>query len=281
VLSQEYLINFAKKSVPSFKWVIGAAAVLALAATVLQWGVKPLALGFLAVFLLVLAVALVVLQWIARLKPAQSSRLAVAMAWAFMLLLVAVPALALTSAATDWPWPLKTAISRAINPGPERLAIVPAAAPAMTFVPELTFEGQDLERIQYDFMTGVTPAGRPDELLTLTKAEFGLINGKEHGWRAVFQYRNTGSQGVPLSAEAKFFTLRNNRGDTVTPVDFQGPPLAQVVGAGQTRDLAVTFATTAWHRKDSGVRELYFEVINFTPLARAGWKVRPPVAAGG
>jgi hypothetical protein len=111
MLNQESLVAAAKRIVPSFKWAVAAAALLALSATVIRWGLNLPTLFLVAGVLLVVAVAFIVLQWVSKLDTKKASVMAAFMAWSSLLFLVVALALVLTSAAFDRPWTLKTMIN--------------------------------------------------------------------------------------------------------------------------------------------------------------------------
>ncbi|HYC70658.1 MAG TPA: hypothetical protein VEB66_05590 [Opitutaceae bacterium] len=275
MFTKQELINYAQKSVPSFKWVSGAAALLAMAAVVLEWGVNVGALALVGLILLAFAIALLGLKAITRLKPGQTSVIAVFMTWAFMLTMVAFLAMGVSSAAIDRPWPARTAIARLFEPPPDpdthgsRRRDPPPPDPS------------GVARIQYDFLSTYANLARPDEILRLAEAELVELAGGQAGLRATFEFTNTWDNHLVFSPEAKFFVLRNNRGDLKRPHAFDSPPVGHVLGLNQSRTVTVTFEVTDWLRKDSGVTEVYFEAIKFTPFARAGWKFRLPRAAAG
>lgn len=282
VITPEFLVNTAKKSVPSFRWVVAAAATLALAATVLQWGASLQSLVVAAAVLLFGAVALMTLQWIAKLKPKDSSTLAVVAAWTFMGTIIVSVVLGLTSAAADTPWPLRSYIADLLRPG--RGAIDEAKPPRPSeslgaFVSEIEFEADAVKRIQYSFAPNVVIPPQPDDFLKLTQLSWGRIGSTERGYRAVFTYRNTTGGRLTLSVRPEYFALRNNHGAEAVRVDFRGPPSGDTVGDQQERTVTVLFKTTSWHAKESGVTKVYFEVLNFLPLYRGVWEARPPAAA--
>ncbi len=109
--TQFKLIEIAKKSVPSFKWVIGGAAIFGLAAIILKGGAHLATSILVAGILLVFAVALIVLNWVSKLRPGKTSVMAVSMAWSFLIILVASVSCLFFSAVLDWPWPVRTWIS--------------------------------------------------------------------------------------------------------------------------------------------------------------------------
>lgn len=112
----ESLVSTAKKLVPSFRWIIAAAALLSLAAGVISGGRNLGTLFLVGGVLLVAAVALIALQWIWRLNKKTASALAAFLAWSFLLLLVAALVLVLFSAVDDKPWPLRTLINQYVLP---------------------------------------------------------------------------------------------------------------------------------------------------------------------
>ena len=135
MITQEWLIKTAKKTVPPFKWVIGATALMALAGIVIKWGVNLGVLFLVAGVILVCAVAFICLQWITKLKPAKTNNMAASVAWAMLLFLLAALAFVLSSAVTDWPWKLRTLLDEKITgqhaPQPTYVPpSVPSQAPA-------------------------------------------------------------------------------------------------------------------------------------------------------
>jgi len=111
MITQEKLIEFAKRSVPPFKWAIAGAALLALAAVVIEWKADLATLLLVAGVLLVAAMAFVALNWITKLKPGHSTAMAVFFAWAMLVMLVLSLGLVLSSAALNQPWPIRDHIA--------------------------------------------------------------------------------------------------------------------------------------------------------------------------
>lgn len=141
IISPEGLILTAKKAVPSFKWVIGAAALLALAGIVIKWKFNLAALFLVAGILLVAGVAFIVLQWISKLKADKASVMAAFMAWSLLIFLICALLLVLISATCDRPWPIQSVIRRMLDgtnhstilPPPLKIndsPIVPSPSPA-------------------------------------------------------------------------------------------------------------------------------------------------------
>jgi|GEM_PF-6266888 len=114
----EFLIKIARKTVPSFKWVIGAAALFSLAAIVIHWGLNLAVLFLVGGVLLIVAVAFIVLWWISRLSPKTASPMAAFLAWSSLLIVVAALVCVLTSATADWPWSIRTWINQHIGGTP-------------------------------------------------------------------------------------------------------------------------------------------------------------------
>lgn len=115
IFTQDNLLQLAKRSVPSFKWAIGAAGLLALAAIVVKWGLNLPTLFLVAGVLLVLAMAFVALQWVSKLQAGHTSLMATFLAWSLLLMLVAALGMVLSSAALNWPWPLRSWIAHQIT----------------------------------------------------------------------------------------------------------------------------------------------------------------------
>ncbi len=115
ILSQEGLIKTAKKIVPSFKWAIGGAGLLALAAIVLKWQLNLATLFLVAGVLLVLGMAFVALQWISKLQAGKTSMMAAFVAWSLLVMLVVSLGFVVSSAALNWPWPFRSWIEKQLN----------------------------------------------------------------------------------------------------------------------------------------------------------------------
>jgi len=109
------LINTAIKLVPSFRWAVGAAALMALAAVVLKSGFNLATLFLVAGVLFVAAMGFIALQWISTLKPESTSRMAGFVAWSFLGFLVIGLGLVLSSAVFDQPWQFRSWIQRKIQ----------------------------------------------------------------------------------------------------------------------------------------------------------------------
>jgi hypothetical protein len=105
------LVSAAKKRVPSFNWVMGAAALFFLAAGVIRRGQNLASVLLVVGALLVGAMALIALNWISKLKPQKTNRMAVATAAALLFLLIASLGLVLCSATFDWPFRLRSWIN--------------------------------------------------------------------------------------------------------------------------------------------------------------------------
>ena len=118
LLDQENLIKAAKLAVPSFKWVLGASGLLALAAIIVTWGVNIPTLLLVSGVTLIFAVALVVMQWISRLRPEKAVPMAGFVAWSALIILVGSLGSLFSSATLDVPWPIRTWIQRSLIPPP-------------------------------------------------------------------------------------------------------------------------------------------------------------------
>jgi hypothetical protein len=157
---QEKLIQLARKSVPSFRWAIGAAGLLALAAIVAAWKINLATLLLIAAVLIMLAVAFVALNWIAKLKPGQSSTLAAFFAWSMLLMFVLAIGCVLSSAVVNQPWPIRDWISGQLQPG---ATAHQTAAP--TTVTDDT-PAQRIETLDVRWSVGPVPDPALDALLT-------------------------------------------------------------------------------------------------------------------
>ena len=115
MITKDYLITAAKKAVPSFKWVIGGAASFALAAIILEWGLKLASLALIVMVLFLTAIGFIVLQWISRLKPAYTSRMSTFAAWSFLIFVVTFGGLVISSSISDKPWPLRSRIAESLT----------------------------------------------------------------------------------------------------------------------------------------------------------------------
>lgn len=150
VIDEKFLINAAKKSVPSFKWVLGSAALMALAAVIVRWGFNLATLFLVAGVLLVAAMGFIALQWVQKVDPKSRSRMAGFVAWSLLLFLIGGIGLVFSSAVMDRPWSLRSWIERQIN-GRENKTAGPNGTstdhPAMSRTPtnESTVKREDLK----------------------------------------------------------------------------------------------------------------------------------------
>ena len=124
MITQVKLIEFAKRSVPPFKWAIAGAGLLALAAIVIGWKANLATLLLIAGVILITAMAFIALNWITKLKPGECTAMAVFFAWAMLVLLVLSLGLVLSSAALNQPWPIRSYVASLLRPQAETLSEV-------------------------------------------------------------------------------------------------------------------------------------------------------------
>ena len=117
-MNEEILIKTAKKLIPSFKWAIAGAGLLALAAVILRLGFNIATLSLVGALIFILGMAFIVLNWISKLRPEKASAMAAFWGWSLSVLLIAGFVFLFTSAAFDFPWHLKTYIQRILEGGP-------------------------------------------------------------------------------------------------------------------------------------------------------------------
>jgi hypothetical protein len=167
MITQEKLISWAKRSVPSFKWALAAGGLLALASIVVGWGFNLASLFLVSGVLLVLAMAFIALNWVSKLKAAKATLMAVVLAWALLLFLVLSLVFVLTSATFNWPWPIKGWISNQLAVAVPGEGSVPNQIPAKTGAPE----ARRIETLEVEWVINGLPDSSLDELLNQEVAD--------------------------------------------------------------------------------------------------------------
>ena len=120
--TSDTLIDTALRRVPGFVWVIGGAALLALAGIIIRWGFNLATLTIPSCIIVVAAVVLMILWWISKLPPKVQRILATIAVCCFFLFALVAVCLVVASAVKNSPWPLKEWISQHIAPDPKKRA---------------------------------------------------------------------------------------------------------------------------------------------------------------
>jgi hypothetical protein len=281
--SPDELIQTATRKLPVFKYVIGGAALLALASVVIKWGVNLPTLLLVAGVLLVGAVAFIALQWLSKLKAEKANAMGLFLGWSLLGLLVAALLVTFTSAVFDQPWSLRSLIERQIGPvattnknDPPKIEPTPAPSPtpAGLFVGRILYQPQDITLKEYVLENPADATDADKNLLRLTAVKMGDITGKGLGLEISFTFANTSNAPMILDAGRQYFRLATDLGREAELVDFQAPPPESIVGPGQERTIRLLFATPGWTGKQSPANEIYLEVNGFKPILRAAWKLR-------
>jgi hypothetical protein len=285
--TSEGLIETAAKKLPVFKYAIGGAALLALAAVVIKGGSNLPTVLLVAGVILVAAVALLALHWLSKLKAQRANSMAVFLGWSLLILLVASLVAVLTSAVFNKPWSLQAVIERQIGGDDHSHDKAPVAE--VIFVERLAYDLSKVTQTDFkaeDFAVS-TGGSAPEvldkikvaEMLTLAEVKFGDLDHKGLGFEIVFTFSNPGKSPIVLDARRQYFSLTDDFGRVAEIVDFTAPPPESIVGAGQERKIRMLFATPGWGGKQKASHEAYLEISGFKPITHAAWKFRPMVAA--
>jgi hypothetical protein len=276
-LDELSLVKEAARKLPVFKYVIGCAALLALAGVVIKWGINLPSVLLVGGVLLVGAVALVALNWVARLKHGKANSMALFFGWSTLLLLVAMLVVVFTSAVFDAPWSLRSVIERqlgsATNPVTER-----SESPPVNFIKRFQYGPDHITLAEYVLENQTRVTSDASEMLRLSHVEFGEIETMGNGFEITFTFTNTSGMPMILDAARKYFRLVDNRGRIAELVDFQAPAPESIVGPGQQRTIRLVFSTPGWSGKSNAASEIYLEVNGFKPVSRASWTIRAMLA---
>lgn len=113
--SERGILAFAIRNLPAFRYIVGAAGILILAAIVIQMGLNLVTISMVAAVLLIGGVVLIVFSWVPNIASKGSSKLAGVLVWFAMVTFMLTIVCLFSSAVSDYPWQIKSWIDERLQ----------------------------------------------------------------------------------------------------------------------------------------------------------------------
>jgi hypothetical protein len=179
-----------------------------------------------------------------------------------------------------------TAIQSSVQTSAPTFTLVPTDTPTLTptpeapptFVSHIVFDVGELERVEFEFESGMLPEESMTDFLKLSRVAFGELGSSDLAYSVELRIKNTGTEPILLDLDERFFSLVDEQGQAAKLAYFCCVSRGDFLAPGQERAVTLIFqALPGWVGKELSSNVVFFRVRGLLPILRATWQI-PTIA---